>query len=468
MSEGTILIVDDEELIRWSLAEELKSAGYETVTAGSVQEARAAGEGIDPDLCIFDIRLPDGSGVDLLREFRARDAELPIVMITGHGNIALAIEVTRLGATEYIPKPFDLREMLLVVERAIRNARQGRELKMLRARAARRGYQEIIGGSQAMLRVFDLLARLEDADAPTVLILGESGTGKDLVARAIHARSMRADEPFLEIDCTGLSDQLLQSELFGHERGAFTDAKARKPGLFEVAGRGTIFLDEVGELSLVTQSKLLRALENRRFKRVGGTVDLELRARVVAATNKDLAEEVETGAFRKDLFYRLNVIPVYVPPLRERGGDIPLLVQHFVDKLARDLGRPIAGIEPEALARLDAYEWPGNIRELRNVIERAVILCRTDRIQVGDLPRELGRGRMGAPAPQGQFTLPEGGLDLAALERDLVMQALQRCDGNQSKAARLLGIGRYALRYRMEKMGLLESKGRGKKSRGSA
>ena len=459
MSEGTILIVDDEELIRWSLAEELKSASYETVEAGTVQQAREVAEGIDPDLCILDIRLPDGTGVDLLREFRARDPELPIVMITGHGNIALAIEVTKLGATEYIPKPFDLREMLLVVERAIRNARQGRELKMLRARAARRGYQEIIGGSPAMLRVFDLLARLEDADAPTVLILGESGTGKDLVARAIHARSMRSEEPFLEIDCTGLSDQLIQSELFGHERGAFTDAKARKPGLFEVAGRGTIFLDEVGELSLVTQSKLLRALENRRFKRVGGTVDLELKARVVAATNKDLSEEVEAGNFRKDLFYRLNVIPVWVPPLREREGDIPLLVRHFVDKLARDLGRPISSIETEALARLDGYDWPGNIRELRNVIERAVILCRTDRIEVGDLPRELNLGRLGAPAWQGAFTLPEAGLDLAALERDLVLQALERSGGNQSEAARLLGIGRFALRYRMDKMGLLKAEG---------
>jgi two-component system, NtrC family, response regulator AtoC len=465
MNEGsTILIVDDEELIRWSLAEELRSAGYEPVEAGTVAEARAAGERIDPDLCIFDIRLPDGTGVDLLREFRARDPELPIVMITGHGNIALAIEVTRLGATEYIPKPFDLREMLLVVERAIRNARQGRELKMLRARAARRGYQEIIGGSPAMLRVFDLLARLEDADAPTVLILGESGTGKDLVARAIHARSLRADEPFLEIDCTGLSDQLIQSELFGHERGSFTDAKSRKLGLFEVAGRGTIFLDEVGELSLVTQSKLLRALENRRFKRVGGTVDLELKARVVAATNKDLAAEVEAGAFRKDLFYRLNVIPVQVPPLRDRDGDIPLLVRHFVHKLARDLGRGITGIDPQALSRLDGYDWPGNIRELRNVIERAVILCRTDLIRVDDLPKELGRGRPGAVASAGSFLLPEAGIDLAALERDLVLQALDRAEGNQSEAARLLGIGRYALRYRMEKMGLLKASGRSKRS----
>ena len=464
MNEGTILIVDDEELIRWSLTEELKSAGYKTVEAGTVKQAREAAEGIDPDLCILDIRLPDGTGVDLLREFRARDAELPIVMITGHGNIARAIEVTKLGATEYIHKPFDLREMLLVIERAIRNARQGRELKMLHARAARRGYQEIIGASPAMLRVFDLLARLEDADAPTVLILGESGTGKDLVARAIHTRSRRSDEPFLEIDCTGLSDQLIQSELFGHERGAFTDAKARKPGLFEVAGRGTIFLDEVGELSPVTQSKLLRALENRRFKRVGGTVDLELKARVVAATNKDLANEVEAGTFRKDLFYRLNVIPVHVPPLREREGDIPLLVHHFIDKLARDLGRPIGGIEPDALARLDGYDWPGNIRELRNVIERAVILCRTDRIEVGDLPRELARGQVGTPAWQGSFVLPEGGIDLAALERDLVLQALERSGGNQSEAARLLGIGRYALRYRMDKVGLLKAAGRGEKT----
>jgi len=453
-SRPTVLVVDDEELIRWSLAEELRSAGYDPIQAGNLADARLRFAEADPELCILDIRMPDGEGTELLREFRAADADLPVIMITGHGGVQTALEVTRLGATEYMPKPFDLQEMMLIVERAVGQARRSRELRVLRERSSGGGYGEIIGRSPAMRRVFDLLSRLEEADAPTVLVLGESGTGKDLVARAIHTRSRRADQPFLEIDCTGLSDELIQSELFGHERGAFTDAKQRKLGLFEVAGRGTIFLDEIGELSLVTQSKLLRALENRRFKRVGGTKDVELRARVIAATNRKLTDEVESGRFRQDLYYRLNVIPVEVPPLKDRNGDVALLVQHLVTRLSRDLGRRIAGIEDAAVSRLEAYDWPGNVRELRNVLERAVILSRSDTIGVEDLPPEIAQMAAG---PSGSlFTLPEEGVDLAQLERDLVMQALQRSGGNQSAAARLLGIGRYALRYRMEKMGMLK------------
>ena len=456
-NRAKVLVVDDEELIRWSLAEELSAAGYEAITCGSVEEGRQAAKRIDPELIVLDIRLPDGSGTDLLTEFRASDPDVPIVMITGHGNVQTAVEVTRLGATAYIPKPFDLQEMMLVVDRALGDARRQRELRVLRERSSRIGYEEIIGDSPAMRRVFDLLHRLEDADAPTVLILGESGTGKDLVARAIHRRSRRADEPFLEIDCTGLSDELIQSELFGHERGSFTDAKVRKLGLFEVAARGTIFLDEIGELSMVTQSKLLRALENRRFKRVGGTVDIDLKARIIAATNRDLSAEVAEGRFRKDLYYRLNVIPVDVPPLKDRVGDIPMLVDHIVRRLARDLGRPVNRVEPAAMKRLDSYEWPGNVRELRNVLERAVILCRTEAITTTDIPPEVGVGGAATWSHgEGRFMLPEQGIDLAGLERDLVLQALERSGGNQSEAARLLGIGRFALRYRMEKMGLLK------------
>jgi two-component system response regulator AtoC len=450
----TVLVVDDEELVRWSLAEELRGVGYDPVEAANLAEARARFAEHDPELCILDIRMPDGEGTELLKEFRAADADLPIIMVTGHGNVQTAVEVTRMGATEYIPKPFDLQEMMLVVERAVGQSRRARELRVLRERSAGVGYGEIIGRSAAMRRVFDLLSRLEEADAPTVLVLGESGTGKDLVARAIHQRSRRSDQPFLEIDCTGLSDELIQSELFGHERGAFTDAKQRKLGLFEVAAGGTIFLDEIGELSLQTQSKLLRALENRRFKRVGGTKDVELKARVIAATNRKLSDEVEAGRFRQDLFYRLNVIPVEVPPLRDRAGDVALLVEHLVARLGRDLGRRIEQIEEEAVTRLEAYDWPGNVRELRNVLERAVILCRGDSITVEDLPPEIAQ--MTSSPTGGVFSLPEEGIDLAQLERDLVVQALERSGGNQSAAARLLGIGRYALRYRMEKMGMLK------------
>jgi two-component system, NtrC family, response regulator AtoC len=454
----TVLVVDDEELIRWSVAEELTAAGYEPLTAGDLATARKLTQERDPELYVLDIRLPDGDGTELLRELRAVDADVPIVMITGHGTVATAEEVTNAGATAYIPKPFDLRELMLVVRRAIDASTQRRELRLLRSRASRSGYNEMLGASPVMLELFELLHRLEEADAPTVLITGESGTGKELVARAVHQRSHRREEPFLEVDCAGLSDQLIQSELFGHERGAFTDAKSRKLGLFEVAAKGTIFLDEIGELSLATQSKLLRALENRRFKRVGGTTDVRLQARVVAATNRDLAAEVEASRFRKDLYYRLNVIPVVVPPLRDRTGDVGLLVEHLVGRLCRDLGRSVRNVSPAALARLDAYPWPGNVRELRNVLERAVILARSDTIGLSDLPLEVaGMSEIGSrdPAQLSRFVLPEGGIHLESVEHDFVRQALERSGGNQSEAARLLGIGRFALRYRMEKMGLL-------------
>ena len=457
-SEARVLVLDDEELITWSLCEELRSRGYLPHPAGTLARARELREAHAFDLYILDVRLPDGSGIDLLEEIRSEDRDVPIVMITGHGTVALAVRVTRMGANEYIPKPFELEEMTLVIDRAVETSRREAQRRALQQRTSRRRYEQIIGASAPMQRVFDLLERLEEADAPTVLILGESGTGKDLVARAIHQRSRRSEEPFLEIDCTGLSDELIQSELFGHEKGAFTDARTRKPGLFEVAGRGTIFLDEIGELSGGTQSKLLRALENRRFKRVGGTVDINLKARIVAATNRDLKAEVQAGRFREDLFYRLNVIPVRVPPLRERIGDIPLLVNHFIQLLARDLYRQVTGADEQATALLEAYEWPGNIRELRNVLERAVILGRQTVVQADDLPPEIQGASLGLPHPisGSAFQLPEEGLDLAALERDLIGQALDRTGGNQSKAARLLGIGRFALRYRMEKRGLLE------------
>lgn len=453
---GTILVVDDEELIRWSLGEALRGAGYHSVEAGSLREARTRLEALNPDLVILDIRIPDGSGLDYLRELRLHDADLPVVMITGHGNVQTAVQATQAGATAYLPKPFDVQEMLLVVGRALADAGQRRELRILRERSSTQGYESIVGQSAAMADLIALLRRLEDADAQTVLLLGESGTGKDLVARAIHQRSRRSTEPFLEIDCAGLSDQLIQSELFGHERGAFTDAKERKAGLFEVAGRGSLFLDEIGEMSMNTQSKLLRALENRRFKRVGGTTDISLRARVIAATNRDLAAEVEAGNFRRDLYYRLSVIPIVVPRLVDRRGDVPLLVEHFVRKCAREMGRPAPSVEPAAVALLDSYAWPGNVRELRNVIERAVVLCRGGAILAADLPVEIARAG-GVRAGHGSiFTLPEEGIDLAALEDDLVRQAMERAAGNQSQAARLLGLGRFALRYRLEKLGLLK------------
>ena len=397
------LVVDDEELIRWSLAEELRSNGFDPVVAGSLAEARELAKQCEPELCIFDVRLPDGSGVDLLRDYRARDQDLPIIMITGHGSARLALEVTEVGATDYLPKPYDLTELMLVVTRAMANSQRRRELRVLRHRSSSAGYPEIIGDSVAMNRLFELLHRLEDAQAPTVLVHGESGTGKELVARAIHKRSKRRDSPFLEVDCTGLTDNLIQSELFGHERGSFTDAKQRKLGLFEIAGDGTIFLDEIGELALPTQSRLLRALENRRFKRVGGTADISFKARVVVATNKDLQAEVKAGRFRADLYYRLNVFAIELPPLRERRADIPLLAREFLRKACAAMGKSVRTIDDAAISQLAAHTWPGNVRELRSAIEFGAL--RSDSVR----PRWIVLVRMSGRATSGNCETPWNG-----------------------------------------------------------
>jgi DNA-binding NtrC family response regulator len=307
-----------------------------------------------------------------------------------------------------------------------------------------------------MLRLFDTLRRLEDVDAPTVFLRGESGTGKDLIAHAIHEMGPRKAGPIMEVDCASLPEQLIESELFGHERGSFTDAKATKRGLFEVARGGIIFLDEIGEMKTGTQAKLLRALENRSFKRVGGVANIALDAGIIAATHRDLAAEVKSGNFREDLFFRLNVIQVDVPALRERREDIPLLVDHFIRRFNREFRRDVRGVSEEAMSRLLQYPWPGNVRELRNVIERVVILEARDIIQGVHLPAEIRYGRLGGTGGTGAtpFILPEDGVDLEELERSLLQQAMDRTEGNQSAAARLLRISRYALRYRLEKFGI--------------
>jgi DNA-binding NtrC family response regulator len=304
-----------------------------------------------------------------------------------------------------------------------------------------------------MRRLFDTLRRLEDVRAPTVLIRGESGTGKDLIAHAIHEMGMRQTGPMMEVDCASLPENLIESELFGHERGAFTDAKAMKRGMFEVARAGTIFLDEMGELPLTMQAKLLRALENRKFKRVGGVQYMDLQAGIIAATNRDLAAEVKEGRFREDLYFRLNVITVEVPPLRERREDIPILVDHFIERFNREFRREVEGVSGDAMQRLVAYSWPGNVRELKNVIERIVILEARSVIETSHLPAEIRYGRLSRTGGSGgtPFILPEDGVDLEAVERSLIEQAMDRTNGNQSAAARLLGISRYALRYRLEK-----------------
>lgn len=450
----TILVCDDEELIRWSLCEHLEQEGFHSIPATNGQECLDAVREHAPALVIMDLKMPVMDGLTALRTIRESDPELPVIMITAHGGVESAIEATRLGAAGYIAKPFDLREATIAVRRALAEGKLKREVHYLRTRD-RGGYAEIVGDSPAMRRMFETLQRIERIDTPTVLIQGESGTGKDLVARAIHSRGPRKNAPFMEIDCTALPEQLMESELFGHERGAFTDARATKRGLFELASGGVIFLDEIGELALGMQAKLLRALENRKFRRVGGVADIPLNAAIITATNRTLRDEVKSGRFREDLFFRLHVVPIEVPALRERREDVPVLVNHFVERLNKSFNRSIHGTSGAAMELLQRYRWPGNVRELRNVIERTVILLQDDIIQAADLPPELrfqgGDARKEGVSAECPFELPEGGIDLEAVERGLLEQALTRTGGNQSAAARLLGISRYALRYRMEK-----------------
>ncbi len=446
-----ILVVDDEELIRWSLSTHLASEGFLTIEASNGADALERVERDAPAAMLLDLKMPVLDGMETLRRLRETDPDLPVVVLTAHGGVESAIEATKLGAAGYLAKPFDLREVTLVLRRALDADRLRREVAYHRARGSS-GYDAIVGRSPAMQGMFDVLRRLEGVDPPTVLITGESGTGKDLVARAIHARGPRARGPFTEIDCTALPEALMESELFGHEKGAFTDARTTKRGRFEVAAGGVVFLDEIGELPLGMQAKLLRVLENRKFRRVGGVADLPFDATVIAATNRNLRDEVKTGRFREDLYYRLHVVPISVPALRDRMEDVPLLVQHFLERSRATFGRSVRSISQEAVACLRGYAWPGNVRELRNVIERAVILLRGDVVELADLPSEVTGLR---PTPvSGPFMLPAEGVDLEAVEKGLLVQALDRTQGNQSAAARLLRISRYALRYRMEKFDL--------------
>ncbi len=449
----TILVCDDEELIRWSLGEQLRGEGYPVVEAVDGRDCLEKLRTLAPALIFLDLKMPEVDGMTVLRTIREQDADLPVIVITAHGGVESAIEATRLGASAYLQKPFDLREASMAAQKALEDQRLKREVTYLRSRQPT-GYGEIVGDSVAMRKLFDTLRRLETIDAPTVLLQGESGSGKDLVARAIHRRGPRRARPFMEIDCTALPEPLIESELFGHERGAFTDAKATKRGLFEAAAGGMLFLDEIGELPLGMQSRLLRALENRKFRRVGGVADIPLDAAIIAATNRDLRGEVKAGRFREDLFFRLHVVPIEVPPLRERVEDIPALVQFFLDKFNRSFNREVRGVSARAMERLQQWRWPGNVRELRNVLERTIILLPHDLIDLPDLPAEL----RGEPARSGTvgcpFVLPDEGVDLEQVDRGLTEQALTRTSGNQSAAARLLGISRYALRYRMEKFGL--------------
>lgn len=449
----TVVVCDDEELIRWSLCQHLEGLGYHCVPVDNGEACVEAVDAHHPAVVLLDLKMPVMDGLTALRTLRQRGLQLPVIVITAHGAIDSAIEATRLGASAYLAKPFDLREVALTVEKAMAHAKLRHEVDYLRARQ-HRGYGDFIGQSPALQPVYDVLRKLERVDVPNVLITGESGTGKDVIARMIHAKGRRSEGPFIEVDCASLPQELVESTLFGHVRGAFTDAKASKPGLFEVAKQGIVFLDEIGEMPLASQSKLLRAIENRTFRRVGGTSTMKMDTCIIAATNRDLQAEVNEGRFREDLFFRLNVVPITLPPLRERVDDLGLLVEHFVAQMNRTLGKHIRRVDERAIQQMQAYRWPGNVRELRNVIERFVLLSGDDEcLETAHLPMEIRQSSAGEPQPSG-VTLPAEGVQLESVERSLLMQALARVGGNQSQAARLLGITRYALRYRMKKYDL--------------
>jgi DNA-binding NtrC family response regulator len=446
-------------MIRWSLGEALRGWGYTPIEAETASAGLAAFDAETPAAILLDINLPDGSGLDVLRQIRHRQPEAVVIMITANVLVDETIAALRGGAYDFIGKPINLEELQVAIRNGIEASRLRKEVKLFRReRSQRFSFDQIVGESPAMREMLALARKVAESEVSSVLLQGESGTGKDLVVKAIHYQSSRAEEPFVAINCAAIPGTLIESELFGYEKGAFTDAKARKEGLFEQAEGGTLFLDEIGELELSLQAKLLRVLEEGMFRRVGGLRDLPLDVRVIAASNRDLKTEGEAGRFRADLFYRLSVIQIDIPPLRERGDDVRLLAEHYMNSFRSRLRKSIDGIDPEALAAFARYEWPGNVRELRNVIERAMILEDEETITTKYLPRGLaGESRTGSEARGGststdRFRLPPGGVSLDEVEMSLVRQALDRSGGNQTKAAELLDISRDQLRYRLKKL----------------
>ncbi len=451
-----VLIIEDESLIRWSLRQKFVERGYDVTEAetGAVGLEHVSEQPVD--LIMLDYRLPDMTGLEILRRVREQDQDVVVIMITAYSNIEDAVEAIKLGAYDYVAKPFNMEELLLTVDKALETTKLRREVRELRRQLEHDyGFDRIIGRHPSMTQLFDLLRGVARSQSSTVLLRGETGTGKDLVAGAIHYNSARAHKPFMNITCTAISETLLESELFGHEKGAFTDARAQKKGLLELADGGTVFLDEIGDMPAVLQAKLLHFLESRRFRRVGGTQEISVDVRIIAATNRDIEKAIQDGHFRQDLMYRLNVLQIFLPPLRERGEDVILLAQHFAAQYAREFKKVVSDIDSPAQQKLRAYSWPGNVRELRNVMERAVLLAKDEQVHEEDIV--VGRasgGRLEEDQLIG-LNLPPGGLDFAQLENKLLRQALAQAEGNQTKAAKLLNLSRDTFRYRLEKHGLL-------------
>jgi two-component system, NtrC family, response regulator AtoC len=445
-----VLIVDDEKNMRWVLGQALSGEGYEVSEASNGKEAMEAVNDAAPDVMVLDHRMPAPDGMEVLRRVRSKGLSFPIIMLTAHGNVATAVEAVKAGATEYLTKPFDLEELKIAIEKALEYSGLAAEVQRLREEIDREyDVQGIVASEPKMIEILDTVRKVA-ATSATVMIYGESGTGKELIARAIHNLSERAARPFVSVSAGALPETLLESELFGYEKGAFTGAVNAKPGRFEMANGGTIFLDEIGDVTPAVQVKLLRVLQERSFERLGGTRSIEVDVRVVAATNQDLQQLIVDGNFREDLFYRLNVVPVTLPPLRQRIDDVPMLVAHFLDKYHAGNKR----IAPDAMEAFITYQWPGNIRELENSIERVVILSHGEEITVADLPAEVRAGASIAPPAATSFILPEEGVDLEEVELDLVRQALSRTGGSVPKAAKLVGLTAKTLEARMTRLGL--------------
>jgi DNA-binding NtrC family response regulator len=447
-AKGRVLIVDDEPRQRDILQMILEAEGYETATAGNGRQARDAARREAFDIALTDLKMPEMSGLELLRELLKLQPAPCVILMTAHGTIDSAVEAMRRGAFDYLTKPLEKDELLIVLRRAMERSQLVRENRMLHEQLRDRfRLDNIVGAHGSMQEVFRIVHKVAASNS-TVLIYGESGTGKELVARALHYASERRSQPFYALNIAALPESILEAELFGHEKGAFTGAEARKVGLFEQASGSTLFLDEVGDLKRDLQVKLLRTLQEREILRVGGTERIRVDVRIVAATNRDLERDVRDGRFREDLYYRLNVIPIVLPPLRERRTDIPLLAEHFLKKYQ---GARPRGLDEQALKILMAYDWPGNVRELESVVERALLLGDSERIEPRDLPAAVRAG-VSSPRTPMDLEIPDAGIDLEAVERSLILKALHKAQGNVTRAARLLGLTRRTLQYRMEKL----------------
>ena len=453
MSETRILVVDDEHLIRWTLQKNLEKAGYGVILAETGEEALQKIREESPDLALLDINLPGMDGFEVLEKALQIDQSIIPIMITAFEDVDCVVKAMKFGAFDYIAKPFDFNKVQLSINKALETHRLKREVRRLRQeRKGRSGFHNIVGASPEMRKILEMTEKVANTDAATVLIQGESGTGKEMIAQAVHDLSKRGNMPFITLNCPGVPEHLLENELCGHEKGAYTDAYGLKKGLLEVADGGALFLDEIGDMGQGMQAKVLRLIEQKTFRRMGGVKDIHVDVRIITATNKDLRKLMAEGKFREDLFYRINIIALRIPALRERREDILPLVKHFVDKYNEDFHKTIREMSKEVEHFFMAYDWPGNVRELKNVIERAMILGEGDTLLLEHLPMEIV-GENQERIMTG-LRLPPEGISMDKLEEALVREALKMTGGNQTKAARLLGISRDSLRYRMQKFGI--------------